>query len=180
MTAHSAPGPGSRPAHAHHDHSHCEGHGGAHLHGVKLTPGRRVILDMLCEAGKPLGAYDMIDLLAAAGTKRAAPITVYRALDFLVEHGLVHRLASRNAFLACRHQHGAGEPIAFLICDSCGNVDEQTSPELARDLAALAQGSGFAARSQVIEVAGVCAACAAQVASGKAAASKAPSGKAAS
>lgn len=142
----------------HHDHSACEGHG-SHLHGVRLTPGRRVILDMLCAAGKPLGAYDMIDLLAQGGKKRAAPITVYRALDFLVEHGLVHRLASRNAFLACSHRHGAGEPLVFLICDDCGQVDEQTSSSLTADLDAMALTASFTRRSQVIELAGQCNAC---------------------
>jgi len=141
-----------------HDHSACEGHG-SHLHGVRLTPGRRVILDMLCTAGRPLGAYEMIDLLAQSGKKRAAPITVYRALDFLVEHGLVHRLASRNAFLACSHRHDAGEPLVFLICDDCGRVDEQTSSSLTTDLDALAAGTSFTRRSQVIELAGQCSAC---------------------
>ncbi|MBM3606842.1 MAG: Fur family transcriptional regulator, partial [Alphaproteobacteria bacterium] len=139
-----------------HDHAQCEGHGGARLHGVRLTPGRRVILDMLCAAGKPLRAYDMIDRLAESGRKRAAPITVYRALDFLVEHGLVHRLASRNAFLACSHRHEAGEPLVFMICDACGTVQEQTSPAIRRDLDGMAQGAGFALRSQVIELAGLC------------------------
>lgn len=145
------------PGHTH-DHSRCEGHG-AHLRGVKLTPGRQVILDMLCDAGQPLGAYDMIDRLAAAGKKRAAPVTIYRALDFLVENGLVHRLASRNAFLACSHRHEAGEPLVFLICDRCGNVAEQSSAAIRDDLEALAGGAGFARRTQIIEMAGVCASC---------------------
>ncbi|MFO1168924.1 MAG: Fur family transcriptional regulator, partial [Rhodoblastus sp.] len=84
---------------------------------------------------------------------------VYRALDFLVEQGLVHRLASRNAYLACCHGHGASEPVAFLICDGCGHVDEATSPALSADVAAVAGTRGFAPRAQVIEIAGRCAAC---------------------
>jgi len=142
-----------------HDHSHCEGHGG-HRAGLNLTPGRRAILDMLCAAGKPLGAYEMIDLLVDAQGRRPAPISVYRALDYLVEHGLVHRLATRNAFLACGHGHGDADPLVFLICEGCGKVEEASSPSISTQLDALATVSGFKRRSEMIEVSGVCAGCA--------------------
>ena len=102
----------------------------------------------------------MIDLLAESVGRRPAPTQVYRALDFLVEQGLVHRLASRNAFLACGHGHEASEPVAFLICDGCGHVDEATSPALAADVADVADKRGFAPRAQIIEIAGRCADCA--------------------
>ncbi len=148
----------SSAAHPHADHSHCEGHG-EHARGLRLTAGRRAILDLLCAEGKPLGAYDMIERLAKAGGKRLAPISVYRALDFLVEHGLVHRLSSRNAFLACGHRHAAGDPLVFLICDACGAVSERTSDTIGHDLDKLAGDSGFTRRAQVIEVNGRCAAC---------------------
>src|SRR5436309_16107999 len=113
--------------HPHHDHHHA-----------RLTPGRRRALDVLEAAGKPLGAYDMMELLGKDG-RRPAPISVYRALDFLVEHGYVHRLASRNAFLACSHRHHHHDPVAFLICDHCGRVHEATSAKLATSPGELAE-----------------------------------------
>lgn len=142
----------------HQDHSRCEGHG-EHARGLRLTAGRRAILDLLCAEVKPLGAYDMIEKLAAQGGKRLAPISVYRALDFLLENGLVHRLSSRNAYLACGHSHGANEPLVFLICDSCGVVSERTSAALGHDIEAIANENGFARRGQVVEITGQCAAC---------------------
>ena len=152
--------PGPAEGASHRDHSHCaHDPARAHGHGVDLTPARRRVLDELCAAGAPLGAYDMIDRLAAGTGKRPAPISVYRALDFLVEKGLVHRLASRNAFMACEHGHGAHEPAIFLICDTCGAVTEATSRAAAESLRGVAEGAGFTPRAQVIELAGVCARC---------------------
>ena len=146
----------------HHDHDHGHGacdHEGHQHPAIPLTPARQRVLDVLCEAKAPLGAYDMIDRLAQTTGKRLAPVSVYRALEFLVEHGFVHRLSSRNAYLACWHGHRAREPVAFLICDGCGIVAEATSPAMIADLAALAEGAGFATRTQVIELTGTCAKC---------------------
>lgn len=149
-----------------HDHGHDSPneHGPEHAHGApalagRLTPGRKAVLDILERERRPVGAYEMIDLLAGPAGRRPAPTQVYRALDFLVEQGFVHRLASRNAFLACGHGHGASEPVAFLICDGCGHVDEATSPALSADVADVAGKRGFAPRAQIIEIAGRCAAC---------------------
>ena len=139
-----------------HDHEHTDAEGA----GGRLTPGRRAVLDLLERARRPVGAYELIDLLAAPAGRRPAPTQVYRALDFLVEQGLVHRLASRNAFLACGHTHAAAEPVAFLICDGCGCVEEATSSSLASDVADVAAAKGFRPRAQIIEIAGRCAACA--------------------
>ncbi|MDB5543981.1 MAG: Fe2+/Zn2+ uptake regulation protein-like protein [Hyphomicrobiales bacterium] len=139
------------------DHSQC-----AHAHGhIKLTPSRQLVLDKLCAAARPVGAYEMIDILAAETGKRPAPVYVYRALDFLLENGLVHRLASRNAYMACAHQHGRSAPVAFLICEKCGRVTEATSPEVDEGLGRLAQESGFVAKAQVVEITGRCKDCAA-------------------
>jgi Fur family transcriptional regulator, zinc uptake regulator len=140
------------------DHSDCTGHGES-LDRVKLTPARQALLDILCDEGKPLGAYDLIERMAARNGKRPAPISIYRVLDYLVENGLAHRLSSRNAFLACAHHHDAGEPLAFLICDQCGGVSEQTSPALGAALNALANDASFKRRMQIIELTGLCAAC---------------------
>jgi Fur family zinc uptake transcriptional regulator len=128
---------------------------------ISLTPSRRRILDILAREGRPLGAYEMIDRVAEVTGKRPAPISIYRALDFLLENGLVHRLASRNAYLACGHAHTAEEPIVFLICDVCGEVVEATSPAMRGALLELAHEAHFAPRAQVMEVAGRCRECAA-------------------
>lgn len=126
---------------------------------VPLTPGRRRVLDVLHKAGRPLGAYELIEEVATETGKRPAPISVYRALDFLLENDLVHRLASRNAFMACEHGHAIREPVAFLICEACGAVTETTSEDMRRSLDALAEAAHFTPHARVIEVAGRCAAC---------------------
>jgi len=127
---------------------------------ISLTPGRRRILEILARDGRPLGAYELIDRVANVTGKRPAPISIYRALDFLLENSLIHRLASRNAYLACRQGHAAREPIVFLICDVCGEVVEATSPALHGALSHLADAAGFAPRAQVMEIAGHCQTCA--------------------
>ncbi len=127
--------------------------------GTKLTPARRRVLEILAEEGRPLGAYDMIEKIAVATGKHPAPISIYRALDFLLENGLVHRLASRNAFLACAHGHKHEEPVVFLICEACGLVTEATSKPLHREIAALGSESGFVPHSQILEITGVCRSC---------------------
>ncbi len=144
-------------SHARHDPA-----AGACAHdAVKLTPGRRAALDILLREKRAIGAYEMIDLMARADGRRPAPIQVYRALDFLVEQGLAHRLASRNAYMACGHAHGVRETVAFLICETCGRVEEATFAPLAADLKAVARAAGFDARAEIVEIAGRCAACAA-------------------
>ncbi|MGI8568176.1 MAG: Fur family transcriptional regulator [Methylocella sp.] len=110
---------------------------------ISLTPGRRRILEILAREGRPLGAYEMIDRVAQATGKRPAPISIYRALDFPLENSLDHRLASRNAYLACGHGHAAQEPIVFLICEVCGEVVEATSAEMRGSLAKLARQAKF-------------------------------------
>jgi Fur family zinc uptake transcriptional regulator len=127
--------------------------------GIVLTPGRRRILEILAREGRPLGAYDLIDRVAALTGKRPAPISIYRALDFLLENSLAHRLASRNAYFACGHGHARETPIAFLICESCGSVVEAESGALRGSLKALASEAQFSPRAQVMEVTGLCKAC---------------------
>src|ERR1700720_958106 len=128
---------------------------------ISLTPGRRRILEILAREGRPLGAYEMIDRVAETTGKRPAPISIYRALDFLLENSLIHRLASRNAYLACGHGHAAQEPIVFLICEVCGEVVEATSAAMRGALGELAAEAKFSPRAQVMEVAGRCRTCAA-------------------
>ncbi len=157
----------SRAPDRHHDH----GHGGetalnaalafCRNEGLALTPSRRRVLEILAREGRPLGAYDLIDRVAEVTGKRLAPISIYRALDFLLENSLIHRLASRNAYLACDHGHARETPIAFLICDVCGDVIEANSTALRGAIAELAKNAHFVPRAQVMEVAGLCRVCAA-------------------
>ena len=108
-----------------HDHGRCTADALQHAERVcarrsqKFTPIRRQVLEALLSSHRPLGAYEIIEELAKSNS-RPAPITVYRALDFLMENGLVHRIESRNAFLACAHDHDEAAMVAFLICERCG------------------------------------------------------------
>lgn len=128
--------------------------------GTRLTEQRRQVLAALLEAGRAMGAYDLIESVAGRAGKRIAPITIYRALDFLVDNDLVHRIESRNAFLACPGGHGAHPQAVFMICDICGRVGEAMSAPLEDALQRLAGAHGFAARARIIELKGTCAECA--------------------
>ena len=147
-----------------HDHGRCTADALAHAdtlcseRGQRLTPSRRHILEVLLESHKPLGAYDIIDKAAEKGA-RPAPITIYRALDFLMENGLVHRIESRNAFIACIHDHHADDVVMFLICERCGTVGEQRSAPVADAVKTAARTAGFSPKTPVIEVSGICAHC---------------------
>jgi Fur family transcriptional regulator, zinc uptake regulator len=125
--------------------------------GARLTRIRRNVLEVLYTSHKPLGAYELADLLSP-GTRRMAPITVYRALDFLIEQGLAHRLASQNAYIATIHGDG-GETCAFLICEECGDVNEATSRDFADTVSGLVSQAGFRPRAKVLEITGRCAHC---------------------
>jgi Fur family zinc uptake transcriptional regulator len=118
---------------------------------------RRQVLEALLASHKPLGAYEIIERLA--GRSRPAPISIYRALDFLRENGLVHRIESRNAFVACVHDHGSDDLVVFLLCERCGAVGEAPGAGAAEALKASARAAGFSPKSPLIEVAGICAHC---------------------
>lgn len=124
---------------------------------ARLTPVRRRVLELIWESHKPLGAYDLLGVLAREG-HNAAPPTVYRALDFLQQYGLVHRIASLNAFVGCNHarEHHTG---MFLICQGCRNVHELASDDVARAVAGACQARDFVPDETTIEVAGLCARC---------------------
>lgn len=112
----------------------------------------------MLEQHRALGAYDIIDLLARDAA-RPAPITVYRTLDFLIENGLVHRIESRNAFIACAHRHDDTSTVAFLICDGCGQVGEMSAAGLSTALNTAARAGGFVPKLALVEVTGLCARC---------------------
>ena len=147
-----------------HDHERCTADALAHAEALcaersqRLTPIRRQVLEVLLESHNPLGAYEIMDRAAAAGT-RPAPITIYRALDFLRDNGLVHRIESRNAFVACVNNHASGDLVVFLICERCGAVGEAASAAVADQLKAAARAAGFTPKAPVIEISGICAHC---------------------
>ena len=147
-----------------HDHERCTSDAMAVAEarcsdrGQRLTPIRRDVLGALLASHQPLGAYEIMERVAP-GRPRPAPITVYRALEFLREQGFVHRIESRNAFVACVHTHSAGDLVVFLICERCGAVGEASSAEVANTLKTAARAVGFTPKSPVIEVGGVCTHC---------------------
>ena len=115
------------------------------------------MLDCVAQSHSAVGAYDVIERMASRGP-RPAPITVYRALDFLEAHGLVHKIESRNAFIACNHPHD-GQPAAMLVCERCGLVAELDAPDVFTTLQSAAGSQGFDVRRSVVELTGLCAAC---------------------
>ncbi|MBS0562421.1 MAG: transcriptional repressor [Proteobacteria bacterium] len=129
--------------------------------GARLTDLRRQVLGLILDTEAPTGAYEILARLR--DTRRtAAPPTVYRALDFLLEQGLIHRVESLSAFVGCvahgadLHDHGA----QFLICRRCGQVTEIEDHALAHALADAARRAGFAVSKATIEAEGICRACA--------------------
>src|SRR6201987_1970215 len=145
-----------------HDHHRCAADAITHAERVckeraqKFTPIRRHVLEALLSSHRPLGAYEVIAALAKS-MPRPAPITVYRALDFLMANGLVHRIESRNAYLACAHDHSATALVAFLICEHCGSVGEIPAAPFAQSLNAAARANGFTPTLPVAGIPGTCA-----------------------
>src|ERR1044072_9180356 len=147
-----------------HDHDRCSADALKHAEalcakrGERLTPRPRHLPNGLAATHKPIGPYEIIDAVAARGP-RPAPITIYRALDFLTAQGLVHRIESRQALLARLNNHARGAPVIFLICEQCGAVGEAPSAAVTDSLNAAAKSAGFAPKSRVIEITGVCRHC---------------------
>ena len=160
------------PAEANHTHSHTSEHNhkkcvsealgtAAQLcvvRGVQLTPIRQQVLELIWESHKAVKAYELLDRLKPL-MDAAKPATIYRALDFLIEQGLIHRVESLNAFVGCNssaHQH---EQL-LLICNNCQEVEERSAPEVMQALSHDIQQAGFIVHSKAIEIHGVCAKCA--------------------
>ncbi|MFH5923662.1 Fur family transcriptional regulator [Roseomonas xinghualingensis] len=131
--------------------------------GAQLTPLRRRVLEMVLEADQPVGAYALLDRLRAE-RPGAAPPTVYRALDFLMAQGLIHRIERLNAFIPCTgtaHGHDHDHPHQFLICRNCGRTEELSDDSVAAAVAAAARAAGFSPARATVEVEGTCGDCAA-------------------
>ncbi len=132
--------------------------------GARLTELRRHVLALVLEIDRPAGAYDMLEQLRP-DHKGAAPPTIYRALDFLLAQGLIHKVERLSAYVGCVHGmaldgHAHAHTAQFLICTSCGQVEELDDPGIGESLARAAGGIGFRIHRSVVEADGVCAACA--------------------
>jgi Fur family zinc uptake transcriptional regulator len=133
--------------------------------GAQLTELRRQVLALVLASPAPIGAYALLDRLRAE-RPGAAPPTVYRALDFLLEQGLVHKVERLNAFVGCAGPgadaacgHGHDHPHQFLICGGCGATAELCDHRVAAALEAAAAAAGFRPMRTTVEVEGLCAAC---------------------
>ncbi len=125
--------------------------------GARLTQLRRRVLEILWQSHRPLGAYEILEVMSGEG-RSSAPPTVYRALDFLLENGLVHRIASRNAYVGCsRPGHSAAGQ--FLICEGCGSAAEVNDTRLEQAIDSTAESAGFAASEHTVEISGRCPNC---------------------
>ncbi|MFV0408939.1 MAG: Fur family transcriptional regulator [Paracoccus sp. (in: a-proteobacteria)] len=140
----------------------CRAEALAEMRGLRLTPVRRRVLEILVEEHRALGAYEVLERLAAEGLGKQPPVA-YRALDFLVENGLAHRIQRLNAFTACQSGHNpeTDHGPAFLICRSCQKVAEFDDAALRGNLSEAASGAGFIVERATIEALGLCASCAA-------------------
>ncbi|WP_447587899.1 Fur family transcriptional regulator [Aquipseudomonas campi] len=147
-----------------HDHAQCVNSALADADaicaklGVRLTALRKRVLELVWQSHKPLGAYDILGVLSEEDGRRAAPPTVYRALDFLLENGLVHRIASLNAFIGCVRPEHAHQG-QFLICKSCRTTVELEAQAISDAIVSSAADVGFAVEGQTVEVIGLCAGC---------------------
>lgn len=127
--------------------------------GARFTPQRRRVYELIVTAGAPVTAYGLLARMAGDGGKPAPP-TVYRALDFLQAHGLVHRLASQSRFVACDHPEDHSHGGLFLVCSHCGRALEWTDATVAQSVTRAAQRAGYRIEDDVLpEVEGVCPDC---------------------
>ncbi len=127
--------------------------------GVQLTELRRSVLRLILEADAPSTAYQLLDRLKQTRAG-AAPPTVYRVLDFLMQHGLIHKVERLNAFIPCTEAgHHHGHPVQFLICRQCGSVAEIEDHAVSDALEHAAGLKGFHPGNAVVELDGTCAAC---------------------
>ena len=133
-----------------------------HERGLRLTAIRARVLGFVAAAGKPIKAYDLLELVREGeGAGAAAPPTVYRALDFLLANGFIHKLESVNSFVACHHPSTDQHSVPFLICNRCHSAVELEDRGVVDALDARARALGFVPQAQTLEVHGLCAKCAA-------------------
>ncbi|MGQ0699958.1 Fur family transcriptional regulator [Panacagrimonas sp.] len=127
--------------------------------GERLTPARLNAYAELVAQGRPVSAYELMALLEKREKRRLAPLTVYRQLEFLTRIGLVHKLASAQAFLACDHPDHPHDGL-YLVCSTCGHADELESTALTQLLGKAASSRGFKSNRRIVELEGTCKNCA--------------------
>lgn len=147
-----------------HDHTHCIADALTRAdalcaeRGARLTALRRRVLELVWSSHRPRGAYAILEDLSQQDGKAAAPLTVYRALEFLVEQGLVHRIESLNAYVGCAAP-GDVHSGQFLVCEACGDAAEIDDPGVGAAINAAAAERGFRVQRPTVEVRGLCKSC---------------------
>ncbi|WP_422136134.1 Fur family transcriptional regulator [Endozoicomonas sp. ALD040] len=150
--------------HQHHDHHVCisealqEARILCQQRGVRLTHLREKVLELVWQSHQPVGAYEILAQLTKQEERVAQPPTVYRALDFLLEQGLVHRLSSLNAFIGCPHP-GIKHNSCFLICEKCRVTQEIDHQAINQSISSCASDQGFKIVDTAIELTGLCSSC---------------------
>lgn len=146
-----------------HDHAHCiigalaSAETVCRARGARLTGQRRRVLEIIWKSHVPIGAYEILGALSPL-ERPAAPPTVYRALEFLQAHGLVHKIESLKAYVGCQHP-GKDHVGQFLICQDCGNAAEIEDPAIGRAVEGRAHAAGFRILEMTLEVRGLCPSC---------------------
>ncbi len=126
--------------------------------GVRLTPQRKRVFELICSNSRASSAYELLEQLKES-EPQAKPPTVYRALEFLMEQGFIHRVESTNSFISCSSCNANQHFFQLLICDKCGDVVELQDDTLISLLANNAEKYGFKLTNQVIETHGTCKTC---------------------
>lgn len=147
-----------------HDHDRClsaalsQAQSLCRAQDKKLTPIREAVLRLIWQNHKPIGAYQLIEQLTIDQGKQVMPPTVYRALDFLLAQGLIHRISSLNAFVGCPFPNAAHSDL-FMLCKSCGSVAECSADNVDQAIANTAARSGFSVETHAVEILGLCPQC---------------------
>ncbi|AGC03316.1 zinc uptake regulation protein [Candidatus Blochmanniella chromaiodes str. 640] len=126
---------------------------------VRLTPQRLAVLRLISQYNGAISAYDLLHLLRQSSLPHAKPSTIYRALNFLLAQGFIHRIESTNSFMLCRYFFELSHNFAFFICKSCKQVTEQTTKGIEEILQNTAKITGFTMFNNVIEAHGLCPKC---------------------
>jgi Fur family zinc uptake transcriptional regulator len=154
----------TEPTRAPHDHQRCIDEALAlaerlcEERGARFTPQRRRVLELIWSNHESVKAYDLLEALKASDPS-AKPVTIYRALDFLLEQGFIHRVESLNAYVGCPEPGNRHERL-LLICERCHTVEERPAPAVMEIVAGEIEAAGFTPRRQSFEVHGLCAECA--------------------
>lgn len=150
--------------HKKHRHSHCVKSALARAEDIceqnnlRLTDIRKKVLELVWQSHKPIKAYDLLALLSTEDFAEKPP-TVYRALQFLLDNHMIHRIESCNGYIGCAYDHAEADS-KFFICNRCNEVEELHEPKVNQALADTSKKLGFIPQQFNIEIHGTCARCA--------------------